>query len=196
MRIRTVTVPDGTDGRGYGGNVTLYITGDYAADLARALDIEHPCEDPSCDVAAAMAQGYVYTAADLLSGATETPVIGAVHHAHTFNRTAIDDAPDWANWLAYHDAHGRQCPDCGAWNYESDLCGNCGANIPTPSDEMDVFATDPGGPFRHLGKQIAGNVGELLAWMDAQGYWPDVYWVSDHGNIHGPLNLEDNDDGA
>ncbi|KKN50664.1 hypothetical protein LCGC14_0630480 [marine sediment metagenome] len=61
-------------------------------------------------------------------------------------------------------------------------------------DEEDIFCNDPGGPFFYLRKQIANTPRELMGWMDSQQYFPDVWFISDHGNPHNitsTIRLED-----
>lgn len=55
---------------------------------------------------------------------------------------------------------------------------------PQEPGEEDITCDDPAGPFYYLGKKIAENVTELKAWMQENNYWPDVWFVSDHGNAH------------
>ena len=57
---------------------------------------------------------------------------------------------------------------------------------PEPSEpgEEDITANDPQGPFFYLGKQIAETQADLRAWMKAHNYYPDVWFISDHGNAH------------
>jgi len=66
-------------------------------------------------------------------------------------------------------------------------CGTCGEVIETyeegPSED-DVTCPDPAGPFFYLGRKVAESRAELWAWMAAENYWPDVWWISDHGNPH------------
>jgi hypothetical protein len=57
-----------------------------------------------------------------------------------------------------------------------------------PDREMDVFyqsyghlGSDSG--FFYQGKEIAKTEEELKSWMEAQGYWPSVWSISDHGNV-------------
>ena len=56
-------------------------------------------------------------------------------------------------------------------------------NPTTPSEE-DVTAPDPGGPFYYGGKVVAQNEQDLRAWMQQNSYFPDVWFISDHGNPH------------
>lgn len=53
----------------------------------------------------------------------------------------------------------------------------------TPQEE-DVYCDDPAGPFRYLGKTVARNERELTKWMEREGYFPNVWFISDHGNAH------------
>lgn len=57
--------------------------------------------------------------------------------------------------------------------------------------QEDVTAPDPAGPFHYLGKRIAGNRAELRAWMDAGNYFPNVWFISDHGNAHLLVDVHD-----
>lgn len=148
MRLTSITAEIGTSAR----MRKVAISGDHGADLARAVEHEHDCEEASCDIAAALAAGCPHTAAFLLGGATETPLLDAVDNAHGFNRTREAYGPDrmpcdWAEWLEYHEQHGTECPHCGAFNYSgpwdehkySGSCGNCCKDIPetAQTDEED-----------------------------------------------------------
>lgn len=110
------------------------VLGDYRADVARAVEREHDCEDSHCDIAAALKADCPLSAAHLLAGATETPFLDAVQAAHRFNRTAEPLGPDhlpadWAEWVEYHKEHGVRCA-CGSYEYEGgDTCGNCLAKL-------------------------------------------------------------------
>lgn len=126
---------------------TVGIGSDYAADLSKAVELDHPCyDDSACDIAHALEAGAPLTAAGLLYGATECAHIDAVIAAHRFNGTMTHDprhdmyrAPDWEVWKAYHDENGRECPSCGAFNYSQwdDTCGNCLAELTTDDDDDD-----------------------------------------------------------
>lgn len=130
------------------------VTRDFRADLAEAIYSDHPCDDAaSCDVGAALDQGFIYAAAFLLSGSTETPEVDKCIAAHRFNgtipasfdtrKTGYEDASistcttDWDAWCAYHDEHGVKCSSCGTYNYDpapGDTCGNCLAELPREED--------------------------------------------------------------
>jgi len=51
-------------------------------------------------------------------------------------------------------------------------------------DEEDITSPDPGGPFFYIGKKIADTEEELRQWMETNQFWPDVWFISDHGNAH------------
>ncbi len=50
------------------------------------------------------------------------------------------------------------------------------------SDE-DIFYQDDNGYFWHSGEKIAETEEEVKAWMEEERYWPNVWFVSDHGNV-------------
>jgi hypothetical protein len=69
-------------------------------DVAEAIEVEHDCDDfASCDIYNAMAQGYVWAAAHLLHGATETPLLDAVleHYGSDVRPDAHFD--EWVGWM-------------------------------------------------------------------------------------------------
>lgn len=86
-----------------------------------------------------------------------------------------------APWDEWFDA------GCGA---QTLACGTCGAVIaeyddePQDPEEEDITAPDPAGPFFYLGRRIAETRADLRAWMNAQRYFPNVWFISDHGNAH------------
>jgi hypothetical protein len=107
-------VEDGTEGRGYGQTVLLRYTGDVDADLASAVEIEHPCQvstgarmsvpsrETTCDIAEAAEAGYARVSAYLLHGATETPVLDRVleHYGIEPTRICPFDSEEWQAWAA------------------------------------------------------------------------------------------------
>ena len=140
MRITQVKVEDGEQGRGYPGGESIDIGSDYATDLAEAVEKEHPCcpfssAYTACDISNALEQGFPFSAAHLLSGATETPLMERVVAAHLWNGTGsynpygTDTAPDWEAWSDWFDEHGVQCEACNAYSFDSDHCGNCGKSL-------------------------------------------------------------------
>jgi hypothetical protein len=67
----------------------------------------------------------------------------------------------------------------------ADVPADFGGNAdPVNPDEDDITADDPGGPFFYNRKEIAANRRDLVSWMEAEGYFPNVWWISDHGNAH------------
>ncbi|MGH7501289.1 MAG: hypothetical protein ACREL7_05960 [Longimicrobiales bacterium] len=73
------------------------------------------------------------------------------------------------------------------------MCTDCRGDVEPESepDDEDVYADDPAGPFRYLYEQVASTRAELREWMEAEGYYPNVYWISDHGNVHPILDIHD-----
>lgn len=121
-----VTAEVGTTGSN--GTVTIG-TGPDADKWAvmEAVALEHPCSDSSCDIATALDEGFPFTAAYLLLGATETPLLDAVLSALKLSLTDSADVPDWNEWIEFHRANGRECVACGSFEYDADAdtCGNC-----------------------------------------------------------------------
>jgi hypothetical protein len=54
---------------------------------------------------------------------------------------------------------------------------------PDEPGEEDI-TTDDHENFYYLGKKIASSPAECKAWMKKQNYFPDVWFISDHGNAH------------
>lgn len=127
-RLKAVKAEIGTT-----GNIERFeLSRDAASDIAEAVSLEHSCDNPSCDIDAANEAGYPYSAAYLLAGATETPLLEAVCQAHGFNPSSTYDAiPDWAEWVAYFEANARECSSCGAFGFDAadNQCGNCLASL-------------------------------------------------------------------
>ncbi len=106
----------------------------YRGDLEESVGVVHSCVNSSCDICRARQAGFPLVASDLLSGATEVYLLGAVERAHRFNRTFHDEetalAAEWKRWLDYWgeaEADGRiwQCLACDAWNWDSESCRDC-----------------------------------------------------------------------
>ena len=104
-------------------------------------------------------------------------------------------------WFARLSAPGyMDATDCAIFDTEEEareyLAETYGDDIEldeeeeTPEDE-DIYADDPAGPFFYLRKQIAANRAELRAWMAREGYAPNVWWTSDHGNQHQITDIND-----
>lgn len=132
---RTVTAEVGTSGV----FESIELTTNPGADIARAVALEHPCRDDSCDIARALEEDCPYASAYLLSGATETPLLDAVLAAHGLAGLAPDNCPDWDDWIAAHNAHGVRCDGCGSFTYGDDfyrpeVCGNCLAPLPAEEE--------------------------------------------------------------
>ena len=111
--------------------------------LLEALTDAHPCDNYACDIATMQGQGFIYSAARMLQGATECEGVDRVMHALIFNGEQVGthtyDTPDWDDWKSYHDEHGVKC-ECGAFNYGNDtwrpsVCANCLAQLPAETDD-------------------------------------------------------------
>ena len=99
--------------------------------LEAAVNSDHPCNSSSCDIELARDAGFTYTAAHLLSGATETPAVDAVIDSmgrNRFDRLANAEFDEWAEWYR---TNTRACGSCGT-HVHNDVatCGNCLADLP------------------------------------------------------------------
>lgn len=154
---------------------SLDVSRDFAQDIGEAVEADHGCDSSACDICAALAQGFPFVAAHLLSGATECPAIDAMVAAHRFNGTATDGfrcepfnaqsgpntAPrGWSEWCEWFGENARECPACGAFDFGEDAearCGNCGKgplplSLATLRDEMEgatigAMVADVSGPL-------------------------------------------------
>lgn len=55
----------------------------------------------------------------------------------------------------------------------------------TPTGPLGaLYAVALGGRFLGTANDLRGAYAKLRAAMNAEGVWPDVWWVSDHGNAH------------
>ena len=114
---------------------TFRLTGNAHIDVLDATHEEHPCDDPSCDIGVALDNGYGMSAAYLLIGATETPLLERVLDHYAVDFSEFPD--DWDEWVAHHKKYGRCCPSCNSYTYADDYwepteCGNCLASLPDP----------------------------------------------------------------
>lgn len=119
---------------------------DVARELAEAVRTDHPCTDVACDIRAALDAGAPHAAACLLIGATEAPATAEVMERHGLTAD-LYRATDWDAWKEYHTSTGRQCGECGAYNYSEhwhggETCGNCARElVPGPETAaLDDFA--------------------------------------------------------
>jgi hypothetical protein len=107
---------------------------DPEATLAEALREDHPCDDASCGISAALRHGYTYAAARLLLGATDAPAVDYVRTALRFNGTPVTGSmlrsgfDEWCESDVV--AEAVECPECDAYLYDADpdafVCPNCG----------------------------------------------------------------------
>lgn len=205
----TISAEIGTSGR----TETIETTDDARADISRAIEHEHPCTDlDTCDIGRALDDGFPLWAAHVLQGATETPLLDAVigHHCEhglDFGDAAETERREWLGSSTWTDA--RQCDACGGVTFDApDTCGHCGASFdPEPDHESDAFISDAGqlGAMtsaslggKHLGTfggddETTGEekaLAAIRAAMERDGFYPNVWRISDHGNIS-PLSLDD-----
>jgi hypothetical protein len=106
---------------------------DIEDELVTAVETDHGCADlAGCDIARSLHEGFVFTAAWLLIGATETPTIGAV--LARYPDVKLHPFPsDFEEWKAWHDEHKVVCPHCEHIMYDAGgPCSNCGKPMPAP----------------------------------------------------------------
>lgn len=149
--VRAITPDPGTYhglGRQHGrrrptGTPEVDVRGTFADALAAAIGLDHSCEDSSCDIAAAVEQGFYRVAADLLMSATECETVANVvdyyvrHRGEDWNRYGAvgpDADAERDAWHAWHVRHGYRCESCNGYTYGDDdwtpdRCGNCGADM-------------------------------------------------------------------
>jgi hypothetical protein len=194
-RVKTLVAEIGTT-----GTVERFtLSGNAADDIGRAVELEHPCtDDTSCDIAAALRAGCPFSAAYLLSGATETPLLDSVCQFYGFNPFDMHGlAPeDWTDWKAFHEEHGRECHSCGSFTYGDDFepeqCGNCLATFPPkPDSDCDAFISESrdGYSVTVEGKTIASGFDterramfHLWNWTRDNSFYPEAWSVNERGN--------------
>jgi hypothetical protein len=120
----------------------LDLVGDARGDVWTAVLEEHRCDDSSCDIIGeALRAGYPMTAAWLLVGATETPLLGRVLDHYGVDSREFPD--DWEQWKEHFNEYGRKCEACGSFTFADDYwepeeCGNCLAPLPPrPCEDCD-----------------------------------------------------------
>lgn len=119
---------------------TVSILQPMAIAVAEAVRHEHYCQDTdTCDIARAWEDDFALVAADLLQGATETPLLDAVigHYGAEFS-TALET--EWPLWSEHFQAIAQMCDACGGATFSDDVwtaeeCGHCGKAFPSASDE-------------------------------------------------------------
>lgn len=106
--------------------------------VRNALHTEHveQCRQNECDITMAYEQDYAFYAAELLSGATETPDLDAVlAQIPDWRARARAEARPFAAWFR---RHTTRCPGCGAYVRKSrfaQCCSNCLAPIAASRSE-------------------------------------------------------------
>ncbi len=108
-----------------------------------------------------------------------------------------NDSPAVLLWMPYYDYinYFRKCEDCGEYAdcADNDVCEPCWTRDSEPAEE-DYIVT-PGGPLGGklavivVGGKFIGLFGEdddaynaIRADMEASQFWPNVWFISDHGN--------------
>lgn len=159
----------------FGPDRSIDVT-DIRAAVEEAVYCDHPCEDfQGCDIAVARDNGYVLTAAYLLSGATEVPALDMVNRALTFNgrvdewsTAAEEEREDWHEWF---DAHATMCEACNSANFdvsEGDTCSNCLEPLSFPMSGEFTLTIDMGSAGMSSPADIAERL-RFVAERIAQG---------------------------
>jgi hypothetical protein len=78
------------------------------------------------------------------------------------------------------------CYHCGAvHDYVSLTAYGANADAEPTEPEEDDYTTTDNLHWYGSGKLVfTGTRSEFKAWMEAQGYWPNCWVISDHGNAH------------
>lgn len=114
--------------------------------LREAVWKDHPCTDTeSCDIACALDNGFVFSAAHHLLGSTETPALDKLlkEFAKEGIRIVGDDhwPLDWPEWVAFFKGNSIKCEACGACSFievpgwPPEKCGNCLKPFPKAQEE-------------------------------------------------------------
>lgn len=152
--------------------------------IATAVDLEHYCDDASCDIAEAARHGYVLVAAERLRGATETYTLDAVLAFYWpivraewgGIRHGAESSAEWLDWLDHFDRYAFEC-DCGAYTFGSDhwtpsTCGNCLA---------DLFSWESGELMRWIDNDTSTyTLPDQLSYADDDDDWRDLLGSACH----------------
>jgi len=122
------------------------IVGDAATVVTEAINETHPggdslgeCHSNTCDIHAALAAGYPFAAAWLLSGATEVYPLDAAVRALEFNGVEVPSfMAEFDEWCASDASDSVECPECSSRVYRDfgDGCGSCLADLTIDVDAM------------------------------------------------------------
>jgi len=117
-------------------------------------------------------------------------VIEAIESGH-------DDSVALTEWFPYYDwidwGTIGQCYNCGKWSVElgPDECSDC-SNTPRPDDYTITPCGSLGGRSalavvegRFIGEFDSDDdaIAAARAIMEAERYWPEIWIISDHGNV-------------
>lgn len=95
-----------------------------------------------CDISAAIRAGFPFSAAHLLTGATECPATDTLIRERGGLLKGSDGWPiDWAEWVEWFRANTVRCRKCEAFVFTDEgwpgSCGNCLAKLPEPPDDEE-----------------------------------------------------------
>jgi hypothetical protein len=103
-----------------------------------AVREEHYCDDTdTCDIARAWHDSFPMVAAEILQGATETPLLDAVL-AYFGEGYRVALASQWPAWSEHFAEIAHMCEECNGATFGDDIwtpeeCGHCGAALPAAS---------------------------------------------------------------
>ena len=119
--------------------VDLELTGDAKVDVGRAVEEEHYEHNSSCDICVALENGFPFSAAHLLRGATETPLLNQVvkhYHEEFYGKEGTGWPVDWDKWVDWYGWNTWNCKYCNSYTVNGcDICWNCGKGKPAEDDE-------------------------------------------------------------
>ncbi len=83
------------------------------------------------------------------------------------------------------------CSECGSdFHYLQEVCPNCEQNRADEEPQEDDYTTTDYCKFYQCGKLVL-DLDEnddyslyVRAHMETEQYWPNVWFISDHGNAH------------
>lgn len=183
-----------------GDHFSLSLTGDWSTDISEALEEEHgDCADNSCDIREAMQNGFPLSAAHLLVGATEAPVVDAVWRAYHLagaipeGEAFIVNFPEseWDAWKAHHDSWGRKCHSCGSYtyagaDYEPEVCANCHASLVEHFAIPVVFHLQTNRGATHAWESFAEKVDHYEDSLEAEALFAGSPLVLEQGDYEAP----------
>jgi len=114
---------------------------EYHSAIARAVELDHDCDDNACDIAGALRAGFPIAAAHLLQVATECPHLEAFLAEHGEWPVKGGWPVEFDEWAAWFKANTVKCESCGAYNFTDEstpyTCANCAHDLPRAISNFD-----------------------------------------------------------